>query len=335
MLQPDGLRWGRDVTKSIKKLRSGRGQRPGMIAERRIRRLVGGSLNGKDWFMACIAWHRDRLDACTSFSFVYSSAQHEVLAACGSSRIWPGFTGPTCTIDQQAVSSPRAYMYSGSKVAIIDISGGSASNGASIHPRRDYLIRDVKVIPQVLTQACEPNPNSPSRVSRHDFAATFLTFAFHPFFFTVNTSYLYFRYTCSDATYVVFLAYHNGVLVPLYVCAWNISKGYLPEHHPQASPSITLPTLKLYTRFTAMQSVKTFALTSVPGSVLLVRQVPRLAIANSYIWTASVLFLVQLFVFAIWKVILYPRFFSPLRHLPQPKVSRVQRYYGYPTRLAY
>lgn len=92
--------------------------------------------------MACIAWHRDRLDACTSFSFVYFSAQHEVSAACVSSRIWPGFTGPTCSIDQQGVSSSIAYMYVGSKVAIIpqvsnDISGGSASNGASIHPQRD------------------------------------------------------------------------------------------------------------------------------------------------------------------------------------------------------
>lgn len=71
--------------------------------------------------MACIAWHRDRLDACTSFSFVYFSAQHEVSAACVSSRIWPGFTGPTCSIDQQGVSSSIAYMYVGSKVVIIPI----------------------------------------------------------------------------------------------------------------------------------------------------------------------------------------------------------------------
>ncbi len=66
--------------------------------------------------------------------------------------------------------------------------------------------------------------------------------------------------------------------------------------------------------------VKTFALTSVLGSLFLVRQVSRYAIAHSYIWTASVVFLVQFLAFATWKVILYPRFFSPLRHLPQPKV---------------
>ncbi|KAI9794597.1 MAG: hypothetical protein M1816_004484 [Peltula sp. TS41687] len=77
----------------------------------------------------------------------------------------------------------------------------------------------------------------------------------------------------------------------------------------------------------------TISATSVLGSILLVQYgsssgdggrssehlISSRTISPSYIWTALQLFLVQFVAWAIWKVVLYPHYFSPLRNLPEPK----------------
>ena len=62
------------------------------------------------------------------------------------------------------------------------------------------------------------------------------------------------------------------------------------------------------------------ALASVAGA-LLAHQFLWLGFSPSYIWLVALLFVVQLFLFAVWRLVLFPRYFSPLRHLPQPSVS--------------
>ncbi|KAI9807740.1 MAG: hypothetical protein M1826_004461 [Phylliscum demangeonii] len=64
-----------------------------------------------------------------------------------------------------------------------------------------------------------------------------------------------------------------------------------------------------------VQSVGT---TSLLFSVLLVRCLPQYLPTPSYVWTFLQLVAVQLLVWVFWKVILYPTYFSPLRHLPGP-----------------
>jgi hypothetical protein len=59
---------------------------------------------------------------------------------------------------------------------------------------------------------------------------------------------------------------------------------------------------------------------SLIASVLLVKYAPDYSINESYPWTAVVLFLSQWIVYGLYAVVIYPRFISPLRHLPQPKV---------------
>lgn len=65
-------------------------------------------------------------------------------------------------------------------------------------------------------------------------------------------------------------------------------------------------------------SYRFFAFTSLAGSVALVNLLPGLAIAKSYIGTAVVLFLLQVTSYAVYAVVIYPFFLSPLRHLPGP-----------------
>jgi hypothetical protein len=43
-------------------------------------------------------------------------------------------------------------------------------------------------------------------------------------------------------------------------------------------------------------------------------------ILSSYIWTAIQLFLLQYVTKQIWMILIYPKFLSPLRLLPGPKV---------------
>jgi hypothetical protein len=63
---------------------------------------------------------------------------------------------------------------------------------------------------------------------------------------------------------------------------------------------------------------------SLTGSVVLVKLVPHYSINESYPWTAVILFLTQWIVYGFYAVVVYPRFISPLRHLPQPKVCFVE-----------
>ncbi|KAI9827286.1 MAG: hypothetical protein M1832_005424 [Thelocarpon impressellum] len=65
--------------------------------------------------------------------------------------------------------------------------------------------------------------------------------------------------------------------------------------------------------------LRTIALVAATGSVAL-HNVPQLrAPTPYYVSTGLLLFAVQTFAWVVWAVILFPRFFSPLRHLPQPK----------------
>jgi hypothetical protein len=69
-----------------------------------------------------------------------------------------------------------------------------------------------------------------------------------------------------------------------------------------------------------MSRYSSWAVTSVTSSVLLMQLLPQYSVGGSYIWTAILLFLAQWLVYGIYAVILYPRYFSPLRHLPGPSV---------------
>jgi cytochrome P450 len=62
-----------------------------------------------------------------------------------------------------------------------------------------------------------------------------------------------------------------------------------------------------------------WACTSSAAALLLNRYAPRFTIAQSFKWTALVLFLTQWLVYGIYAVIIYPHFVSPLRDLPEPK----------------
>lgn len=62
-------------------------------------------------------------------------------------------------------------------------------------------------------------------------------------------------------------------------------------------------------------------LSSVTAATLLVQFAPKYSILHSYIGTFLVLFAAQLLALATWTVVIYPKLFSPLRHMPEPKVS--------------
>lgn len=70
-----------------------------------------------------------------------------------------------------------------------------------------------------------------------------------------------------------------------------------------------------------MSTYKAWTCTSIASGVFLVHFAPGYSLGRSYTWTAVALFLLQWLVYGIYSVILYPRFFSPLRHLPSPPVS--------------
>lgn len=67
-----------------------------------------------------------------------------------------------------------------------------------------------------------------------------------------------------------------------------------------------------------MSTYKAWTCTSIASGVFLVHFAPGYSLGRSYTWTAVALFLLQWLVYGIYSVILYPRFFSPLRHLPSP-----------------
>ena len=61
-------------------------------------------------------------------------------------------------------------------------------------------------------------------------------------------------------------------------------------------------------------------LRSIAGSFVLVRLTPIYTFGASYIGTFFVLLLLQIIAVVLWQAVLWPRLFSPLRHLPAPKV---------------
>jgi hypothetical protein len=63
------------------------------------------------------------------------------------------------------------------------------------------------------------------------------------------------------------------------------------------------------------------ALISLAASSLLALLAPDYVIASSLLRTFMVLFLAQISLTSIYQVFLYPKLFSPLRHLPGPSVS--------------
>ncbi|KAA6413515.1 MAG: cytochrome P450 [Lasallia pustulata] len=60
------------------------------------------------------------------------------------------------------------------------------------------------------------------------------------------------------------------------------------------------------------------ALVSFAASVLLVQLAPQLSISASYVRAFSATFGLQLLIWAVWTVLIYPKLWSPLRHLPHP-----------------
>lgn len=73
-----------------------------------------------------------------------------------------------------------------------------------------------------------------------------------------------------------------------------------------------------------MSTYRFWAGSSIVSSILLVNLAPEYSVGGSYTWTAIPLFLLQWLRWAVYAVILYPRFFSPLRHLPGPSVRASQ-----------
>ena len=64
------------------------------------------------------------------------------------------------------------------------------------------------------------------------------------------------------------------------------------------------------------------SLASVSGAFALSRFAPQHLVAGSFVYTLIVLEFAATVVGVVWKAILYPRFFSPLRHLPTVPVSQ-------------
>ncbi len=63
------------------------------------------------------------------------------------------------------------------------------------------------------------------------------------------------------------------------------------------------------------------ALTAIAGSAGLRQFLPQYSLSRSFFGTFFILISILSVLGAFWKVILWPKFFSPLRHLPQPPVS--------------
>ncbi|OAP61996.1 hypothetical protein AYL99_04199 [Fonsecaea erecta] len=68
---------------------------------------------------------------------------------------------------------------------------------------------------------------------------------------------------------------------------------------------------------------------SLGGSVALVRFAPQYSILQSYTWTASVIFLFQALIWAVYVIFIYPFYVSPLRHVPTVTGgSRISGHWG-------
>lgn len=82
-----------------------------------------------------------------------------------------------------------------------------------------------------------------------------------------------------------------------------------------------LKSLRHRTLFYTMGVFTNIAASSALGSLILTRRLPEYAPFASTIATFSVVFFAHALVVAFWNVLLYPYLFSPLRHLPEPKVG--------------
>ena len=67
-----------------------------------------------------------------------------------------------------------------------------------------------------------------------------------------------------------------------------------------------------------MSSYRTWVVSSLASAIGLVRFFPHLSIRHSYTLTALAVFSLYWVVYGIYSVIIWPRFISPLRHLPGP-----------------
>jgi hypothetical protein len=69
-----------------------------------------------------------------------------------------------------------------------------------------------------------------------------------------------------------------------------------------------------------LNSFHVWAVISLSCSILVVKFRPEYAIAGSIFWSALGLFLVQFCCWSFYNVLIYPKYTSPLKGLPQPKV---------------
>ena len=68
---------------------------------------------------------------------------------------------------------------------------------------------------------------------------------------------------------------------------------------------------------------RAFALTSLTAGVVVSSYKAKQSPLTTFIWIFIQAFSLQIALFTIYRVILYPKFFSPLRHLPHPKVNHI------------
>ena len=64
-----------------------------------------------------------------------------------------------------------------------------------------------------------------------------------------------------------------------------------------------------------------WATSSTVGSYVLTRLVPQYGPGLGFKWTAALLFLLQWLTYGFYVVVIYPRFISPFRNLPEPQDS--------------
>ena len=68
----------------------------------------------------------------------------------------------------------------------------------------------------------------------------------------------------------------------------------------------------------SLSSYRVWTVTSIAGSFLLNKFAPQYSLRHSYLWTAATIFLSVSLVYYIYAVVIWPRVFSPMRHLPMP-----------------
>ena len=69
---------------------------------------------------------------------------------------------------------------------------------------------------------------------------------------------------------------------------------------------------------TLLSTYRFWATSSIATSLLLVKFAPRYSVVGSFSLTATFLFCCQWLIYGIYAVVIYPRYLSPLRHLPEP-----------------